>query len=138
MIQPWASLFMKNESIFETRTWKTNYRGQLAIHTSKKIDVKACQHETIQALLNKHDLSVENLPTGCIIGVCTLTNCIKVIENHSTTATLEDGRLISGKEYFLGDYREGNYAWEVKDKKIIHPSIPAKGRLGLWEMNIEV
>jgi hypothetical protein len=38
MIQPWASLFTLQIAPYETRTWRTNYRGPWAIHNSKKID----------------------------------------------------------------------------------------------------
>ncbi|MEH7746260.1 2-oxoglutarate dehydrogenase E1 [Neobacillus drentensis] len=133
MIQPWASLFVLREAKFETRTWRTKYRGQLAIHTSKKIDKAVCNHIAIQKLLGKHGYMKEDLPTGKIIAVCQLVNCLKVIENNQTWAVLEDGRIVSGNNYFLGDYRVGGFAWEVEDMKKLEEYIPAKGHLGIWE-----
>jgi activating signal cointegrator 1 len=137
MIQPWASLFVLGEAKYETRTWKTNYRGPLAIHTSKKMDKSACSHPKIKDLFKKHGYTVESLPTGQIIGVCTLANCIKVIESGDGQAILEDGRMISGTELFLGDYRIGSYAWEVEGMRLLDEFIPAKGQLGLWEYDGE-
>ncbi|MDQ0861885.1 hypothetical protein [Bacillus sp. V2I10] len=61
MIQPWASLFALGEVKYETRSWRTAYRGQLAIHTSKKIDKTACRHAGIQALLGKHGYSEKKI-----------------------------------------------------------------------------
>ncbi len=136
MIQPWASLFVLREAKYETRSWRTKYRGPLAIHTSKKIDKAVCSHVAIQALLGKHGYTKDNLPTGVIIAVCRLTNCLKVMENHETWAILEDGRIVSGNDYFLGDFRVGGYAWEVQDMKILDEFIPAKGKLGLWEHDL--
>ena len=133
MIQPWASLFVLREAKFETRTWRTKYRGQLAIHTSKKIDKAVCNHIAIQKLLGKHGYMKEDLPTGKIIAVCQLVNCLKVIENNQTWAVLEDGRIVSGNDYFLGDYRVGGFAWEVENMKKLEEYIPAKGHLGIWE-----
>ncbi|WHY67676.1 ASCH domain-containing protein [Neobacillus sp. SuZ13] len=133
MIQPWASLFVLREAKFETRTWRTKYRGPLAIHTSKKIDKAVCNHIAIQKLLGKHGYIKEDLPTGKIIAVCQLVNCLKVIENNQTWAVLEDGRIVSGNDYFLGDYRVGGFAWEVEDMKKLEEYIPAKGHLGIWE-----
>ncbi|WP_421383542.1 2-oxoglutarate dehydrogenase E1 [Bacillus salacetis] len=133
MIQPWASLFVLGETEFETRTWKTNYRGRLVIHTSKKVDKSACRHPKVQELLGKHGESVESLPTGQIIGVCSLLNCIKVIETGSGMAVLEDGRVITGTELLLGDYRIGSYAWEVEGMRLLDEFVPAKGQLGVWE-----
>lgn len=136
MIQPWASLFLYNEAQYETRTWNTKYRGPLAIHTSKKIDVDVCNNGTIQYLLSKHGLNKSNLPTGMIIGVCNLLNCLRVTEDNQGNAVLEDGRIVSGIDYFLGDFRVGNYIWEVSKKEMLIDFIPAKGQLGLWEYDI--
>ncbi|WP_154309429.1 2-oxoglutarate dehydrogenase E1 [Metabacillus lacus] len=133
MIQPWASLFVLGETQYETRTWRTNYRGPLAIHTSRKIDVNACKQASILPLLAAHGYSAKNLPAGYIIGICRLTNCIKVIENHGGWAVLEDGRTVEGKDFLLGDYREGCYVWEVHEMKVLNNWIPAKGQLGIWE-----
>jgi hypothetical protein len=133
MSQPWASLFVLGEAKYETRSWRTNYRGSLAIHTSKKMDKGASSHATIQLLLGKHGYTKENLPTGMIIAVCKLENCLKVTENNGTRAILEDGQVVSGNDYFLGDFRVGGYAWEVQDMQMLDEFIPAKGKLGLWE-----
>ncbi|WP_160725193.1 ASCH domain-containing protein [Bacillus sp. USDA818B3_A] len=136
MKQPWASLFVLREAKYETRTWKTAYRGPLAIHTSKQVDKAACSHKAIQALLGKHGHSVDHLPTGKIIAVCNLINCLRVADNQTTWANLENGAIVSGNDYFLGDFNEGNYAWEVTDMKQLEQPIPAKGHLGLWEYDI--
>lgn len=34
--QPWASLIAIGAKKYETRSWKTNYRGPIAIHAAKK------------------------------------------------------------------------------------------------------
>lgn len=136
MIQPWASLFVFGESGDETRSWKTNYRGPMAIHTSKKINNEACSHKAIQALLARHGCTPDSLPTGKIIATCTLVNCIQVLENDGTCAILENGRVISGNQYILGDYDVGNFAWEVEDMSMLEAYIHAKGRLGLWDYPI--
>ncbi|GAE25530.1 hypothetical protein JCM9140_1530 [Halalkalibacter wakoensis JCM 9140] len=133
MIQPWASLFVHREATYETRSWKTNYRGPLAIHTSKKIDKAVLNHKAVEALLRKHGITKENIPTGTIIAECLLINCLKVTENHGTSAVLEDGRLVMGNDYFLGDFKVGGYVWEVEGMRLLDDPIPAKGQLGLWE-----
>jgi len=33
--QPWASLLAGGGKMFETRSWKTNYRGPVVIHAAK-------------------------------------------------------------------------------------------------------
>ncbi len=136
MIQPWASLFVLREAQYETRSWKTNYRGPLSIHTSKKIDKAVCNHRAVQSLLAKHGYTVQDLPTGQIIAVCQLKECLKVMENHQTWAVLEDGRQVSGNDYFLGGYPEGGYVWVVEGMRMLDHFIPAKGKLGLWEHDV--
>ena len=133
MVQPWASLFVLRKAKYETRSWRTNYRGPLAIHSSKKVNKDVCNHLAIKSLLGKHGYTKENLPTGKIFAVCKLVNCLKVIENNKTSAILEDGRIVSGNDYFLGDYEVGGYVWDVQDMQILDEFIPAKGMLGLWE-----
>ncbi|YCA45519.1 2-oxoglutarate dehydrogenase E1 [Bacillus sp. JZ8] len=136
MIQPWANLFALREATYETRAWKTNYRGPLAIHTSKKINKEACNRPAIRSLLDTHGYTTKYLPTGMIIAVCELKNCLKVVENNETWAILEDGRIVSEDDYFLGDFEVGYYAWEVEGMKMLEDFIPAKGRLGLWEYDL--
>jgi len=136
MIQPWASLFLLDEAHFESRTWKTNYRGSLAIHTSKKINHQFCSYKNVQDLLGRYGLTSKSLPTGAIIGVCNLVNCLRVVEDNQESAVLEDGRIVSGNDYFLGDYSAGNYAWEVTNKAMLPKFIPAQGKLGLWEYDL--
>ncbi len=91
MIQPLASLFVLREAQYETRSWSTKYRCPLAIHTSKKVDKADCNYVGIKSLLLKHGYMTDNLPTGVIIAVCQLVNCLRVMENHETWAVLEDG-----------------------------------------------
>lgn len=133
MIQPWASLFLLDEAHYETRIWRTHYLGPLVIHTSRKVDKSFCRHPLIQELLRQHGLTTEMLPTGKIIGTCNMVNCLKVIDCNEGHAVLEDGSFVTGKDYFIGGYGIGNYAWEVTGKKLLKEYIPAKGQLGLWE-----
>ncbi|WP_404331791.1 ASCH domain-containing protein [Mesobacillus maritimus] len=136
MIQPWASLFVRREAKYESRSWRTNYRGPLAIHTSKKINKAVCGHVAIQSLLGKHGYTIENLPTGMIIAVCRLESCLKVTKNYETWATVEDRKSVSRNDYFLGDFRVGGYAWEVRDMRVLDEFFSSKGKLGLWEYSL--
>lgn len=71
-----------------------------------------------------------------IIAVCELKNCLKVVEDNETWAILEDRRIVSEDDYFLGDFEVGYYAWEVEGMQMLDNFIPAKGRLGLWEYDL--
>jgi activating signal cointegrator 1 len=136
IMQPWATLIALREKRFETRSWATKYRGDLAIHASRKIDRAACKRMPILEVLKEHGIvRFDDLPTGMIIATCRLSDCIKVIESGEGSAVLKDLQLVSGNEYAFGDYSLGRYAWELMDVKQIGP-VPVKGKLGLWEYPI--
>ena len=37
IIQPWATLIASGHKMNETRSWKTNYRGEVLIHAGKNL-----------------------------------------------------------------------------------------------------
>jgi activating signal cointegrator 1 len=147
LIQPWATLVATNEKRIETRSWKTNYRGELFIHASKKVDKKFC--EQVAGFLGIEfsgsqwyylQQGVGNL--GAIIAKCNLVDCVQMKEEgfipgfpHTAHAILHNGQRVDGNEYWFGDYTHGRWAWILKDIEPIDP-IPAKGKLGLWEFDI--
>lgn len=121
--EPFATLIKENIKNIETRSWKTNYRGEIYIHASKISDKTRTQELSD---LTKN-LKMNN---GNIIAKATLVDCkymdqkfIKEIKQNKT-------------EYLCGDYKEGRYAWILKDIKKIKP-IKAKGKLNIWNYEIE-
>lgn len=134
MTQPWATFFAIGETKYETRSWSTKYRGELAIHASRKTDKIICRNEPYRSILTKHGYTEDTLPNGVIIATCQLTECFKVIKNNGTSAILDNGQVVMGKDYLFGDYQEGYFAWEVVEMRLLSNHIPAKGKLGLWEM----
>lgn len=135
IIQPWATLIALGEKKFETRSWKTKYRGELAIHASKKIDRVACKMTPIIQTLNKHGIVLfDDLPIGMILATARLEECFEVIKDEGNSAILGYGSyIVSGNEYHFGDFSEGRYAWKLSDVKMLKKPIPAKGQLGLWD-----
>ena len=69
--QPWASVIAFGEKRFETRSWKTDYRGPLLIHASRTlspIERSNCGTNPFQSALVSHVItSADQLPTGRII-----------------------------------------------------------------------
>ncbi|MFC3750184.1 ASCH domain-containing protein [Paenibacillus sp. GCM10012306] len=125
--QPWATLVALGEKNYETRSWRTSYCGELAIHAGLKIDKAACRREPIQSILAKHGYTEENLPTGVIIAIGKLKEC------HGITGLNSVAQQIDEHERAFGDYTEGRFAWELEDvRALVHPVL-AKGRLGFWE-----
>lgn len=153
LIQPWATLIALGEKKIETRSWKTNYRGELYIHAGKKLDSSICNHEPFRTVLSNHGIIFPlpsgyihdynaftgDIPTGMIIAKCQLVDCVKMADwklNNGLRvieATLENGQVVTGNELEFGDYAPGRYAWILDNIRPLETPIPAKGKLGLWE-----
>lgn len=137
IIQPWATLIALGEKQFETRSWSTKHRGELAIHAGKKIDREACETEPIKSKLAKHGYTADNLPTGAILAIAHLTECWS-IRNEGGPIWLDIVSKTLGwagkfpDEYYFGDYTDGRYAWQTSNVRQLPAPIPAKGMQGLW------
>lgn len=138
LIQPYATLIALNEKQNETRSWSTNYRGELGIHAGKKVDKKICRTEPFKSILAKYGYNEDNLPTGVIIAKVNLTDCHAIHEDHTGSVMLLDkdnspvhwvGK--DSNEFHFGFYDDGRFAWELKDVEQIE-HILVKGQLGLW------
>lgn len=137
--QPWASLLVLGYKQFETRSWKTSYRGPIAIHAGlmpvrRTLGALAAQgsegRETvalIERLLEQHG-GVDHVPTGAIIGTANLERCNAV--------TVEFVAGLSMQEFNLGDFTPGRYAWEFSGMSQIMRPIPAIGSQGLWTWEV--
>ncbi|WP_318249340.1 ASCH domain-containing protein [Paenibacillus sp. alder61] len=86
--QPWATLIAIGEKRLETRGWKTNYRGELAIHAGKRVDLAACLTEPVRSLLAASGYTAANLPTGAVVAIARLAGCHPVVANDGETAVL--------------------------------------------------
>ncbi len=79
--QPWAELLVAGIKPVENRTKRSNYRGPLLIHASKKFDANWTEKlESLQLQIAKHYLKTicsypTKLPRGCIVGLVIQTGC---------------------------------------------------------------
>ena len=151
LYQPWATLVAIQAKRIETRSWKTDYRGPLVIHASKKFSAEAadlCKDSPFfEALfplfgrVNRDEyggkdawIMVENIPTGCILATCRLLNVIEIPDirrayPHWGTFYLPPDE----PELNFGDYIPGRYAWLLEKVEVLKTTIPCRGSLGLWE-----
>ena len=122
--QPWASLMAAGYKIDETRHWKTSYRGPLAIHAAKTIDVAGAPEQLCRDAFGQHWSRI--LPVGMVLAVGELTACVHTesVVGRITAANLE-----------AGNFSKSRYAWRVKDIRPLTPMLPLIGRQGLfnWE-----
>lgn len=138
LTQPWASLVALGEKRIETRSWSTNYSGQLAIHAAKgypKWAKETCEEEpffsSLGGYLGAYSIieSVEEprrpikCPTAAVLCIVKLMGCRR---------TEDVVNQISNKERAFGDYDHGRYAWFLELVEVFKEPIPATGSLGLW------
>lgn len=122
--EPYASLVKNKVKLVETRSWKTNYRGELYIHASKtKILKSDRENKELMNLLGDNKLNYGN-----VICKCKLADCVYMTEDF-----VKSMKENNHKEYICGIYSEGRYAWILEDIEEIE-SFPAKGQLGIWNL----
>ena len=117
--EPFATLIKDKVKTYETRSWKTNYRGEIYIHASMALS----KSENVETA-NKYLKSEIN--PGYILCRCELIDCIPM------TKEFIDYIYSQTNESNYGRYEEGRYAWELKVLEVLQNPISAKGKLGIW------
>jgi len=117
--EPFATLIKDGVKIYETRSWKTNYRGEIYIHASLSLS----KSERVESA-NKYLKS--QIKPGFILCKCELVDCIPMTDEFIKYIKKETS------EYDYGLYSEGRYAWKLKVLEVLDELIPAKGKLGIW------
>lgn len=120
--EPFATLVKDGVKHYETRSWKTNYRGEIYIHAAKTISTsansKTCRHY-LKSEMNQ----------GHILCKCNLVDCIEMTDDFINYINNETN------ESDYGTYKIGRYAWELEVVEILEEPIEAKGQLGIWNYN---
>ena len=122
--ETFATLIMNKIKLIETRSWKTNYRGELYIHASgKSLAKEFLNNQYVFELIKDLDMNYGN-----IICKVNLVDCIYMDEKFLKKIKKNK------QEYNLGKYELGRYAWVFEDIVPITP-IEAKGKLNIWNYN---
>ncbi len=89
--QPWASMIAQGTKTIETRTWATDYRGDLLIVSSKKPEIAG-------------------LPAGKALCVLELVDCRPMTEDDVPAARCE-----------MYEYGIGAFAWVLSNLRPVEP-----------------
>jgi hypothetical protein len=109
--QPYAWAILSAGKLTENRSWRTTYRGPLAIHASLRPDPEG------RAFMAALGIDVpEDLPRGVILGSVVLVDVV----DDSDSPWAEPGQR----------------HWLLEDPQPWPEPVPAKGDLGLWEFEI--
>ena len=120
--EPFATLIKNKKKYIETRSWKTNYRGEIYIHAGvAKMSKEVRERPGLSDLYNEDELSY-----GKIICKCILVDCI-----YMTKDFIENEKKKNPDNFLAGHYEVGRYAWVLDNIEVIKP-IKAKGQLGIW------
>jgi len=113
--QPWSWLIVAGYKDIENRTWPTNFRGRIYIHSGKALD-KAALLEFRSRKTNTsccRDIPDDDqLVRGAIIGEVDIVDCVKQ----------------SRSPWFTGPY-----GFVLENPLLYEKSITCIGRLGLFE-----
>lgn len=128
LTQPWATLVAIGAKQYETRSWRTNYRGWLAIHAAKGFPQDCrmrCYAQPFARVLAEAGFNTDkDLPRGKVIALVNLTDCLST-DTFIPPLT---------NECVFGDYAAGRFAWKLENVQRIAAPEEAKGALGLWRL----
>jgi hypothetical protein len=119
--EPWASLIRDGLKRYETRHWKTNYRGQLLI-------CAAARKPDNETLFSLAVYVPQGISVNCdqAVALVDLVDCIP-----TETMTAEQ----IGTDAPFGNFSPGRFVWKLENIRAIK-SFPVTGRQGLF--NIEI
>jgi hypothetical protein len=125
VFQPWAELLVAGIKPVENRTRRSNYKGPLLIHASKKFDALWTEGlpPELAIIAKEHLRSVctfpTKLPRGCIIGLVIQTGCANPGEKVNT---------------WHGDWAFGLL---MQDAVKFERPIPHMGRQGMFRADVQ-
>ena len=155
--QPFASLVAIGVKHIATHSFKTNYRGPIAIHAGKAKPPVMSLVGNFQSYLNVIDggymardvtgqpMRPFPLPLGAVVATANLVDCVPIVDRWSEEddggrclMIGDDGRLVDilrlgdvSDQLPYGDFAPGMWGWLLEDVTAIDP-VSAKGRQGLW------
>lgn len=132
--QPWATLLVVGDKEFETRSWSSRHRGPLLIHASRKSagdpdEFMADLHLECGADFPGVQSSPIGFPRGAIVGFGYLTAIV---------GTQFFAPKISAKEYALGDWTPGRFAWRLAQPKPFAAPIDWRATQGVFDVPDDV
>ena len=150
--EPWATLMALGVKRIETRSWRTPYRGWLAIQAAKHFTADEddlCWTEPfLTALRNGGVKDVPyragrrfHFPLGCIVAVVNLVDCVRT--EDFTANVFPCNPLYRPADFFsreqpFGNYDNGRYGWVTDQLFRLPEPIPFNGKQGLCDVPEEL
>jgi hypothetical protein len=115
--QPWAELILRGIKTLEIRSQPTRLRGRIYLYASKR----ASPLPAAAAAAKRHQIDVESLPFGVLVGTVNLVGCRPCRAKDQQAACVPANLL------------EGQFAWELSQPQPL--ALPLKVRFlpyGVW------
>ena len=119
--QHWASLVANGYKVYEFRTWKTKYRGEILIHAGCGVD---------KEWLDKVKDKKIDFPKKKILCKVVLEDCIEIDDEFNKMIKTLDPNVYSHKS------RSG-YAWKLGKITKLDIDEEINGQLGLWNYDVD-
>lgn len=149
--QPHASAIATGAKLIETRSWRTNYRGPLAIHASKRQDrdellyYSTCEHwfgalSPLGASMVVGRPLEQVLPFGAIVAVCEIVDCRRVedFDDRELDATHRPPGDPSDRwawtERQMGNFTAGRFGFVLQAIEALAKPVPCAGALNVWQV----
>lgn len=134
---PWAALVALGEKRIETRSRRTTFRGELAIHATKVMPREAkalIREEPFRTRLAWHGITADNetqanLPRGAIVAVATLIDVVPTSHDIlNARIELQGYRWdVTPQELAFGNYAPGRYAYLLAGVTRLLEPVPCAG-----------
>ena len=121
MKQPVPELILNKKRTIETRTWKSDFRGEFLIHASNNF---------MDSMIEKFKLEKERLVTGAIVGKAEITG-LKVYN------TLEEFNKDLDKHLLAEPKKLPTYGYILENIEKLQNPIKIKGKLNFFEVNLD-
>lgn len=132
--QPWASLIALGVKTILTRSWRTDYRGPLAIHAGLRYDPfvpedperrlwSSGSRLLIEPKMGnedtwKHGNPFHRLPFGAVVAVADLVDVVPMVEMFDTDAPSVIGPAGDHWWHFPADERHPDYGGRIIDDQV--------------------
>ena len=118
--QPWATLVSEGIKKYEFRSWKTKYRGKILIHAGANVDKEE---------MKKFNKLKCEFPSSRIVAIAEIEDCLELDDELNN-------KIIMENNVAYGKKRRNGYAWRLKNIRKINYNKEIKGKLGLWNHEI--
>lgn len=136
--QPWASLWLSPAKRHETRHWATKHRGKLLVHAAKKF-IKDVDSELEGILSDEFGGHwAMDLPTGAIIGMVDLIDCIPTEKLYAGKRAFDCVDLTDEDRTDLacGDFDPGRFGWRRGTYWVFREPVPYLGHQQMFNVQV--